>query len=458
MRILVNKVHELVLRSMLISIILFLTMIILFSERLVKNELQTFDLITTQIKEYKNNILLIGLLLEDRIAGVNLKKDNVDKYVDLPLGGIYKLDIEKFTREEYLVLQESKELFNYLPNFYNDEHYLLYYRSYIGRKLFTARRHPDYILTENVFSSERLKKNRSSTLYGSVLDLKDRVIISGIYTDDITGNYIVTIGTPIYKGDEIIGDINIDIYIENGIFLNDGKEINFNKNGFYNIVLIEHKSYPLHFFSYSKEYVIDNNTMFIYKVPFSKIIVDFIWLFIGLIFLMFYILYKLSELKGNKIKLNYAESVVNLDELTGLYNRSILNDDVLLNKIVQEKSSIIAIDGDKLKYINDNYGHHIGDEAIKQISHGMRVTFRDSDYLIRTGGDEFLVILPNCDSTAAQRLAFDLQENVSSVTFSSYSLSVKVSTGVTSILKKETLESAINRADTLLYSEKSKRK
>lgn len=453
MKMLVNKIHELILRSMLLAVIIFILVVIIFSDKFIKNELQGFDVLTAQVEEYKNNILLIALLLEDKVNS-NIENENINRN---NIGGVYKLDNKEFTREEKLILNKTQQLSHFLLGFYKNEDYLLYYRSYIGRKLFTSRFIPGYELSESVFSSERLNINLASTKYGTFQDLKDRIIVSYIYKDDVTGNDVITISSPVYNEKELIGDVSVDIYLEDRYFLED-KNINYDKRGFYSIITIEDDKYPLHLFSYSKEYIVDNSTIFIYKLPFTKVIVDFIWLFIGLILLMFYILYKLSELKGNKIKLNHAESVVNLDELTGLYNRSILNDDVLLKKIVQEKSSIIAIDGDKLKYINDNYGHHIGDEAIKQISHGMRVTFRDSDYLIRTGGDEFLVILPNCDSTAAQRLALDLQENVSSVTFSSYSLSVKVSTGVTSILKKETLESAINRADTLLYSEKSKRK
>ena len=456
MKILEHKVHELVLRSMLMSVVIFLIVLVLFAEKLVENKLKQFELLTTEVTENKNNILLIGLFLENKINNFDSDVTNIIDKFDFLSANIYKLDIEELSRDELIILNESKVLSTYLPNLYQNELYLLYYRSYTGRKFFTSKAFPDFILTEKTFSPERLKIV-GSTLYGAVLDLKDRITISGVYRDDITGQHIITVGTPIIKGEEIIGDINIDLYIENSFLLNEGQDISFEKKGFYNIILIENKSYPLHLFSYSKEYIIDNNTIFIYKVPFSKIIADFVWLFIGLLFLMFYILYKLSELKGNKIKLNYAESVINFDELTGLYNRSILNDKELNARIFEKRSSIIVIDGDKLKFINDNYGHHIGDEAIKQISHGMRITFRDSDYLVRTGGDEFLVILPNCDTTIAQRLANDLQENVSSVTFSNHNISVKVSVGVTGILKQETLESALKRADTLLYSDKVKR-
>uniref|UniRef100_UPI0015FB5D20 GGDEF domain-containing protein n=1 Tax=Aliivibrio sp. SR45-2 TaxID=2760931 RepID=UPI0015FB5D20 len=204
----------------------------------------------------------------------------------------------------------------------------------------------------------------------------------------------------------------------------------------------------------SKEYIADNGTIFIYKLPFTKLIIDFIWAEIGLLLLMFYILWKLSELKEKQLKLTSIESVINRDELTGLYNRSILKDKDLLNTKQKSSMSVIVIDGDKLKAINDNFGHHIGDEAIKQIAHGMRMTFRESDYLVRLGGDEFLVILPNCDVSVAQQLAIKLQENISAVAFSKHFLSIDVSAGVTAVLQQETLATAIKRADTLLYSQK----
>ncbi|MCV5225476.1 GGDEF domain-containing protein, partial [Escherichia coli] len=58
--------------------------------------------------------------------------------------------------------------------------------------------------------------------------------------------------------------------------------------------------------------------------------------------------------------------------------------------------SVIAIDGDRIKRINDRYGHHVGDEVIEIIADAMRKVFRTSDYLVRTGGDEFIAILPGC--------------------------------------------------------------
>ncbi len=452
MNLFVAKTHQLVVRSALLSFILFFSFVLLFADSLIKNEIREFDLMAAHIDEYKHNILLMGLLIEAKV------NDDHDDVPEFPMDGYFDSRIFNFKNtplndEEIVVLNVSRYISNFLPGFFSNSNILLYYRSYSGMKVFTNREMKNATLDENVFESERCRTVSVCTLYSTAVALKDRMLISGIYTDAITKHLVITLSSPIYKKNKIVGDLAIDLYLKNSEFLF-GKDISLSKTGNYNVMVIEDQSYPLHQFSYSKEYIADNGTIFIYKLPFTKLIIDFIWAEIGLLLLMFYILWKLSELKEKQLKLTSIESVINRDELTGLYNRSILKDKDLLNTKQKSSMSVIVIDGDKLKSINDNFGHHIGDEAIKQIAHGMRMTFRESDYLVRLGGDEFLVILPNCDVSVAQRLAIKLQENISAVAFSKHFLSIEVSAGVTAVLQQETLATAIKRADTLLYSQK----
>jgi diguanylate cyclase (GGDEF)-like protein len=149
-----------------------------------------------------------------------------------------------------------------------------------------------------------------------------------------------------------------------------------------------------------------------------------------------------------------AEIAISRDELTGIYNRTILKDSAL--KYIKEKQglSVIVIDGDGLKSINDTYGHHIGDEAIIHIATRMTGSFRDSDYLIRSGGDEFLVLLPGCCEQTAYQLADRLARDIESTPFGKHSLTMTISFGVSQIQQGENLQAAIQRADNLLYRNK----
>ena len=98
--------------------------------------------------------------------------------------------------------------------------------------------------------------------------------------------------------------------------------------------------------------------------------------------------------KDNTNKLNYE---ANHDELTGLFNRR--GYDFFLNNVDMETSTLMIIDLDKFKSINDNYGHDVGDAVIKRAAKIIFDSFRSQDYVCRIGGDEFAVIMIRSDSS-----------------------------------------------------------
>jgi diguanylate cyclase (GGDEF)-like protein len=134
----------------------------------------------------------------------------------------------------------------------------------------------------------------------------------------------------------------------------------------------------------------------------------------------------------------------------------VLKDKKFTEDLKKSGAAIMAIDGDKLKQINDTYGHLVGDEAIKQIAYGMRQVFRERDYLIRTGGDEFVAVLPGCNLDNAIILGERLKEVVMETTFSPYQLNVSISVGITQLMNSELFEDALKRADSNLYAEKNR--
>ncbi|MCR5543105.1 MAG: GGDEF domain-containing protein [Eubacterium sp.] len=98
--------------------------------------------------------------------------------------------------------------------------------------------------------------------------------------------------------------------------------------------------------------------------------------------------------KDNTNKLNYE---ANHDELTGLFNRR--GYDFFLNNVDMETSTLMIIDLDEFKSVNDNYGHDVGDAVIKRAAKIIFDSFRSQDYVCRIGGDEFAVIMIRSDSS-----------------------------------------------------------
>ncbi len=107
------------------------------------------------------------------------------------------------------------------------------------------------------------------------------------------------------------------------------------------------------------------------------------------------------------------------DALTGLYNRRFV-DEVFDHEVVRcrrnDKSlSVLMIDVDHFKRFNDNFGHDAGDVVLRAVGTLLRESFRKTDLPCRLGGEEFLVILPECDSEAAFKVAEQLRIKISAL-------------------------------------------
>ncbi len=104
------------------------------------------------------------------------------------------------------------------------------------------------------------------------------------------------------------------------------------------------------------------------------------------------------------------------DGLTGLYNRRYLMDQIEREFIRAQRSkvplSLIMIDLDELKKINDRFGHHVGDGFLKEVARTVRVNTRASDVAARWGGDEFMLLAPGTDSKGASNIAERIRAQV----------------------------------------------
>lgn len=148
------------------------------------------------------------------------------------------------------------------------------------------------------------------------------------------------------------------------------------------------------------------------------------------------------------------------DSLTGIPNRrsfSLHYQQVLAQaRRHPEPLSLLLIDIDHFKQINDRHGHLVGDEVIRHTAQQIAGRVRESDVLCRWGGEEFLVLLKNADLHAATRVAESLRAQLEArpMEDSHVHHPVTISVGVTQILKDDTESSAVSRADQALYQAK----
>lgn len=161
-----------------------------------------------------------------------------------------------------------------------------------------------------------------------------------------------------------------------------------------------------------------------------------------------------EELMHEKEMLRVASTT---DQLTQLFNRyrmdQVFNEAADKMKNGGKPFSIILIDVDHFKKINDLYGHNTGDTFLKEIADILRASFRESDTVGRWGGEEFLIFLPNTRLQEAESMGDRLRRSVEGHAFAHVGHQ-SVSLGVATLYPDETLKSLIHRADKALYTAK----
>jgi two-component system cell cycle response regulator len=151
------------------------------------------------------------------------------------------------------------------------------------------------------------------------------------------------------------------------------------------------------------------------------------------------------------------------DGLTGLYNRRFM--DTHIEQLVKEAQdyqkplSVLMMDIDFFKKVNDTHGHNVGDEVIKEFSQRVLRSIRPSDLAVRYGGEEFVVILPGTFKEDAKVVSERLRNNIEKVPFTVSTeegiLAKTVSIGIAGLKPNETAEQILKRADEALYKAKN---
>lgn len=165
-----------------------------------------------------------------------------------------------------------------------------------------------------------------------------------------------------------------------------------------------------------------------------------------------------SEVTGIATEKYELQTKVYRDELTGIYNRAKFNEefkeDLAFSKLHQEPLSVILFDIDLFKNINDTYGHSIGDDILKDLSQLSQQNIRSTDLLARWGGEEFILLLPNVDSSNAKKIAEKLRIAVKEHLFP-HDIKICCSYGVTQAKDDDTELSVFDRVDEALYQAKN---
>jgi len=180
--------------------------------------------------------------------------------------------------------------------------------------------------------------------------------------------------------------------------------------------------------------------------------------------LAFIISYRIKILEDIRSKQDELKKQASTDPLTQLYNRRYFNTEgsYMVEKAKENGKplSVLTLDIDHFKVVNDTHGHNAGDLVLVAVADVFQRLSRDKDLIARLGGEEFVILLPEADYTVALECAERIRQGIEQHAVQvndALALQVTVSIGVTSVdvAALESLESVVNRADKALYEAKS---
>ncbi len=149
------------------------------------------------------------------------------------------------------------------------------------------------------------------------------------------------------------------------------------------------------------------------------------------------------------------------DPLTGVFNRhalaEILENEISRARRYEHPIGILMIDVNRFKEVNDNYGHGMGDRVLCQVAEALRDSVRDSDVVVRYGGDEFLVLLVETDGETdivKRRIQKEMAQRGQMSFLAEFPVTLSIGTAHWDPAIEESIERVLNRADRAMYEEK----
>lgn len=173
----------------------------------------------------------------------------------------------------------------------------------------------------------------------------------------------------------------------------------------------------------------------------------------------------LKRLYLEKEELNYY---ANMDVMTGVFNRraglELLNKEFNLSKKNKKNIVVCFIDVDRLKIINDTFGHEEGDKTLINAAKVLRESIRKTDFIIRMGGDEFLIVFPKTVMKEVNKIWYEVCKKVDKINESNdnYNHNLSFSYGFyecsQEMINKLSINDLIRKADEEMYKNKIKKR
>ncbi|MGL5699276.1 MAG: diguanylate cyclase DgcJ [Kluyvera sp.] len=290
-----------------------------------------------------------------------------------------------------------------------------------------------------------------------------RTVVSSIYVDSFTRKNTLTFLTPVYQREQLKGIVMVDLSHQEmrDIFYTYDRplvwrylDIAFIDSDTQSHIIVHRSAtHLLSYVNYSRPLAENMHVELSLDVTY--------FLLSSWKLFLFYLLSTIAllHLVRTHFRLYRTISKENIsDALTGLYNRKILTDvqSMRLQRLTEQGASIviIALDCDKLKQINDTWGHDEGDRAIIMLAQAISATVRKSDYGVRLGGDEFCIILVDYDEADAQLIPERIQQHLAQIDLDNR---VSFSWGAYKMQPGDTLDKAMKAADQRLYEDKKLR-
>jgi len=146
------------------------------------------------------------------------------------------------------------------------------------------------------------------------------------------------------------------------------------------------------------------------------------------------------------------------DQLTGLYNRAaigeLLKAEIERSRRYQQPMSVVMVDIDHFKRINDRYGHDAGDKVLSKVAAVLGHNLRKPDVVGRWGGEEFLLLAPGSDASAAEKLSERLRQQLKEIPESEIAAPITACFGVAELETEQSLDDMLYVADMALYEAK----
>lgn len=178
--------------------------------------------------------------------------------------------------------------------------------------------------------------------------------------------------------------------------------------------------------------------------------------------LVWFLLFQIRRIEQQNIKIKDNEErlevMAKTDHLTGMYNRRAFYEAAKyqLTKAEENKTllSLVLMDIDHFKKINDIYGHDEGDRVLEAMATILSSMTREGDMVARYGGEEFILLLPGSSMEQSYQIAERTRERISKEVSVRNNQKITISLGVAEYVHEESIDTLIKRADEALYKAK----